>query len=314
MTDRCHDHDGRVLARLERPTAAEPTRLAVLADVHLATDATGTWKVFHRTERHLRAAVECVNERAVDGVLVAGDLTRNGVPEEFDLFDDLAAFDPPTVAIPGNHDFPTTFDERESLPIPEFEARYTPDGLPFRVELGGLEVIGLDSHAATPGSPAETWDGRIDADQLLWLDEVLTDADPESAIVTVHHNLPATGELYERYSAELPVAGDVPGFTNPQPLVDLLAMRDAALVVTGHLHFPAVQRDDGVTELTVPAVSSFPHALLLLEVDERGTTVRFVPLTDADGMVESIAHGHEKDRVLLSAAQLATAPLVDDFA
>jgi hypothetical protein len=86
------------------------------------------------------------------------------------------------------------------------------------------------------------------------------------------------------------------------------------VTVTGHLHFPAVERGDGITELTVPAVSSFPHALLVLAVDDGGTTVRFLPLTDADGMVESVAHGYEKDRVLLSAAQLATFPLVDDFA
>ncbi|WP_265109281.1 metallophosphoesterase family protein [Halosolutus halophilus] len=307
-------HSGQRLARLDRPTATEPTRLAILSDVHLATDATGTWKVFHRTERHLRGAVAAVNDRDVDGVVVAGDLTRNGVPAEFDLFDDLAAFDPPAVAVPGNHDFPTTFDEHDSLPIRKFEERYTPGGLPFRIRFGDLAVFGLDSHAATPGSPAETWDGRIDAEQLMWLDEVLTDADADASIVVVHHNLPATGDLYERYRAELPVAGEVPGFSNPEPLVDLLVSHDVALVVTGHLHFPAIERADGVTELTVPAVSSFPHGLLVLEIDDRGTVVRFVPLTNGDGMVESIAHGYEKDRVLLSAAQLATFPLVDDFA
>ena len=319
VTDSRHHgsrHTGQILARLERPTAKAPTRLAVCSDVHLATDATGTWKVLHRTERHLRAAADAVNERDVDGVVVAGDLTRNGVPAEFDRFDELAAFDPPMVAVPGNHDFPTTFDDLESLPIPEFEARYTPDGegVPFRVRVGGLEVIGLDSHEATPGSPAKTWDGRIDAEQLIWLDETLTETAVDSTVVVVHHNLPATGSLYERWSGDLPMEGEVPGFSNPEPLVSLLARHDAPLVLTGHLHFPAVERSGGVRELTVPAVSSFPHALLLLEVDDRGTTVRLLPLTDADGMVESIAHGYEKDRVLLSAAQLATFPLADDFA
>jgi 3',5'-cyclic-AMP phosphodiesterase len=306
-------HSGQLLARLRRPTAPEPTRIAVLSDVHLATDATGTWKVFHRTEQHLRAAVDAVNERELDGVVIAGDLTRNGVPAEFDLFDDLADFEPPMVAVPGNHDFPTTFDEQTSLPIPEFERRYTPNGLPFRVRLGDLEVIGLDSHAAMPDSPATTWDGRVRAEQLIWLDETLAETDADRTIVVVHHNLPATGRLYERYRTELPVAGEVPGFSNPEPLVGLLVEHDVALVVTGHLHFPAIERADGITELTVPAVSSFPHALLLLEVDEHGTVVRLVPLTDGDGMVESIAYGYEKDRVLLSAAQLATFPLVDEL-
>ncbi|ELZ06438.1 metallophosphoesterase [Natrialba chahannaoensis JCM 10990] len=305
-------HTGQLLARFARPTAAEPTRIAILSDIHLATDATGTWKVFHRTERHLQAAVSAVNDRAFDGVVVAGDLTRNGTPPEFDLFDDLADFEPPAVAVPGNHDFPTTFDEHESLPVRTFEDRYTPGGLPFHVQFGDLDVFGLDSHAATPDSPAETWDGRIDSAQLMWLDEALSAANPDTSIVVVHHNLPATGDLYERYRAELPVEGSVPGFTNPEPLVKLLVQHDISLVVTGHLHFPAVERADGVTELTVPAVSSFPHALVALESDPSGTTARLVPLTDGTGMVESIAHGWEKDRVLLSAAQLATLPLVED--
>ncbi|USZ70482.1 metallophosphoesterase family protein [Natronosalvus halobius] len=306
-------HTGQLLARLERPRTPEPTTLAVGSDVHLATDATGTWKVFHRTERHLRAAVRCVNERDVDGVLLAGDLTRNGTRAEFDRFDGLATFDPPTVAIPGNHDEPTTFDERESLPIDAFEGRYTPGGLPFRVRVGGLEVIGLDSHAAEPDSPAETWDGRVDAETLMWLDETLETTPVDATIVAIHHNLPATGRLYERWRDELPVDGRVPGFSNPEPLLEVLADHDVGLVVTGHLHFPAIESSGGVRELTVPAVSSFPHALLVLEVDERGTTVRQVPLTDSDGMVESIAHGYEKDRVLLSAAQHAAYPLLEEW-
>lgn len=306
-------HSGQLLARLERPTTPSPTTLAVLSDVHLATDATGTWKVFHRTERHLRAAVAAVNDRDIDGVVVAGDLSRDGTPEQFNRFDELAAFDPPMVAVPGNHDLPTTFDDHRSTPIASFEARYTPGTLPFRTHFDGLVVIGLNSHAAGPDAPAETWDGQVSAEQLMWLDETLADVDIDATVVTVHHNLPATGDLYERYRAELPVGGTVPGFSNPEPLVELLASHDVPLVVTGHLHFPAIEQTDGVRELTVPAVSSFPHALLVLEIDERGTVVRSIPLTDGDGMVESIAHGYEKDRVLLSAAQQATFPLVDEL-
>lgn len=304
---------GQLLARLERPTTTEPTRIAVLADVHLATEATGTWKVYHRTESHLRSAVAAVNDREVDGVLVAGDLTRNGNPAEYDRFDELAAFDSPTVAVPGNHDLPTTYHERETLSIAAFERRYTPGGLPFRAEFAGVTVFGLNSHAATAEAPADSWDGRVRAEQLMWLDEALSTADPESSIVTVHHNLPATGELYDRYSAELPVDGSVPGFSNPGPLVELLRDHEIPLVVTGHLHFPAIARTRGVRELTVPAVSSFPHAILVLEIDEAGTVVRFLPLEDTQGMVESLAHGYEKDRVMLSAAQLATFPLADDL-
>ncbi|MFP9190177.1 metallophosphoesterase family protein [Natronosalvus vescus] len=306
-------HAGHLLARLERPRTTDPITLAVCSDIHLATDATGTWKVFHRTERHLEAAVTCVNERDVDGVLVAGDLTRNGAPEEFDRFDELATFEPPMVAIPGNHDEPTTFDEHETASVASFERRYTPGSLPFRTRIGGLEVVGLDSHAARPGEPAESWDGRIDAESLMWLDEALAATDADATIVAVHHNLPATGALYDRWSERLPVEGYVPGFTNPQPLLEVLTAHDVALVITGHLHFPAIEDGDGVRELTVPAVSSFPHALLVLEIDERGTRVRQLPLTDSDGMVESIAHGYEKDRVLLSAAQQATYPLVDEL-
>ena len=306
-------HSGQLVARLERPTTTEPTRLAIVSDIHLATEGSGTWKVFHRSERHFRAAVDRVNDLAVDGVVIPGDLTRNGRPEEYERFDELAQFDAPTVAIPGNHDLNTSYDSHEPMSPDQFARTYTPGSLPFRTTIGGLEIIGLNSHGATPGEPPASYAGELSTESLEWLEETLTDGDTDNTILTVHHNLPAMTALYERYRSALPMQGMVPGFENPEPLVELLGAYNVPLTITGHLHFPALVDMDGVRELTVPAVSSFPHAILLAEIDQEGTTIWQLPLTDDAGLVESIAHGYEKDRVLLAAAQVARMPFCTEW-
>ncbi len=69
--------------------------VAAAGDIHFAPDAAGT----------LRPHLEHLGERA-DLLLLAGDLTRVGTPEEAKaLADELADVDIPIVAVLGNHDY-----------------------------------------------------------------------------------------------------------------------------------------------------------------------------------------------------------------
>jgi Icc-related predicted phosphoesterase len=69
--------------------------LAAAGDIHFAPDAAGT----------LRPHLEHLGERA-DLLLLAGDLTRVGAPEEAkSLADELSGVDIPMVAVLGNHDY-----------------------------------------------------------------------------------------------------------------------------------------------------------------------------------------------------------------
>jgi Icc-related predicted phosphoesterase len=70
-------------------------RIAAVGDVHVGTDSAGT----------LRPHLEHLSERA-DVLLLAGDLTRVGRPEEARvLAGELADVTIPTIAVLGNHDF-----------------------------------------------------------------------------------------------------------------------------------------------------------------------------------------------------------------
>jgi Icc-related predicted phosphoesterase len=70
-------------------------RIAAMADVHIGPDSRG----------RLRPQLEHVDELA-DLLVIAGDLTKCGTPEEADvLVDELAGVTVPRVAVLGNHDY-----------------------------------------------------------------------------------------------------------------------------------------------------------------------------------------------------------------
>ncbi len=297
------------LARFAAPRTPDRTTFAVFSDPHLSTAKEGTWKVFHRTEARLRAAVADANDRGVDGVLVAGDLTEDGRPEDFDAAAEvLADLDAPFVAVPGNHDVPKSFDGHDTPSLGEFEERFAPASFPFRTEIGGVDVLGLNSASTPDGELDATHDGAISDAQLAWLEDTLPETD--AALVVSHHNLPGLeSHLDETHYAPHPPVGDAPAF------VDALA-GSGALHLSGHVHLPAAISGD-IRGLICPALSSFPQAYLLAEVGPEGTTLRLVPVADPEGVAEShdLATGHSDRSADIAAMvedQLADAPLVDE--
>ncbi|WP_276279447.1 metallophosphoesterase family protein [Halorussus caseinilyticus] len=297
------------LARFARPRADTRTTLAVVSDPHLSTDKEGTWKVFHRTEDRLRAAIADANDRGVDGVVFAGDLTEDGRPEDFDgAADVLADLDAPFVAVPGNHDVPKAFDDHDTPPVAEFADRFAPGEFPFRTQFGGVDVLGLNSASAPGGELDATHDGAISDDQLSWLESTLPETD--AALVVSHHNLPGLDAAVgaDGYAPHPPV-GDAPAF------VDALAGHDA-LHLSGHVHLPAAITGD-VRGLVCPALSSFPQAYTLAEVGPEGTTLRMVPVADTEGVEEAhhLARTHSDrsgDIAAMVEDQLSDLPLVDE--
>jgi 3',5'-cyclic AMP phosphodiesterase CpdA len=274
-----------VLARLAAPRTDEPVRLAVLADAHVTGEATRTWKVYHRTVERLRTAIADIEARAVDAVLLAGDLTKDGAPAEFALADELLAdLSTPFVAVPGNHDVPKPrWDDHHTPPAEAFAREYAAGTYPFVERVGGLDVVGLNSASARDGSLADTHEGAVSAATRDWLARTLPDLD--HPVVLLHHNVthPRT------HTGSFPDA-DFYQVGDAAPLREILVDAGAALVVSGHIHWPAVGERAGLTELVAPAVCSYPQAYLLLEVGPEGTTVRFVPLADRPGLEEAYDH------------------------
>lgn len=259
---------GPLLAECSRPRSDRPVRLCVIADPHVSATGTGTWKMAHRSETLFARAVTAANRLNPTLTLLAGDLTGDGRPSSFDAVDTaLADLEDPWIAVPGNHDVPKAFDDHE--PPPErFETRY--GDLPAIVEAGPVSVLALNTASATDGSLQATWGGRVGERNRTWLAEALPEI--EIPIVLCHHNIGA-----------LP---DAPGGKFRQfQLQDADAVRqrvtrqDVPLVVTGHHHVPAVLAHGPTTEVIAPAVCSYPQAMLTVDIEQNGTTVRLVPLT-----------------------------------
>jgi 3',5'-cyclic AMP phosphodiesterase CpdA len=309
---------GTVMARLARPRTERPTRLALIADPHVSTRAAGTSKLFDRTVRHLRAAVEDIATRDADAVLSAGDLTKDGEPWNYEAVDAvLDALEAPFFSVPGNHDVPKADDDHDPLPVADFAERYATGEFPFVERVGGVDLIGLNS-AGSADRLADDHGGRIPEAHLDWLAETL--ASVENPVVLVHHNLPAVADqVREHRDAVAPSMAIPPTLHDTDRLVETLAAGDAPLLLTGHLHMPATGELSGVREVMAPTTCSFPQGYLLLDVDESGTTIRFVPVAGRDGLRDAF-HVRTADSVTsagltaMAATRLAGFPLVDELA
>ena len=335
-----------VMARLAAPTTREPTRLAVISDPHVSTRASGSPKQFDRTESFFEATIDDINGRDVDAVVSTGDLTKDGAPWDFERVDELLAeLAAPFVAVPGNHDVPKTFDDHRSASRGRFVDHYTPGSLPYHTQIGGVDLFGLDSAWTPNGVLRESHDGRITAAQLGWLESRVAAAD--CPVVLTHHNLPPTAAELEAYGEATGVdVSGVPVMRNGEQVVDGVTTAGVPLVLTGHIHVPGVARSgesarpttasstatsnaagvtDGgttppstLTEITAPATCTFPQAYLLVDIDSRGTTVRYVPIVSTAAAIESYnarLGGTEVDRgqAALGAIRTTQFPLVEEW-
>lgn len=267
---------GSTLARFDRPQGSGTT-LAVVADPHLTPTERGTLKVYHRTKQRFQMAIADAHRLDVDGVLVAGDLTKDGEMAEYALADRTLSTAPaPAIAVPGNHDInPGGYVESGT----QFARQYGCNQYPSTTALDGASVVGLDS--TQPESEASG--GGLDEDTLAAIESQQPQSRPQIALV--HHPLvpvpdPFTGLLPERDYR----------IRNPKETADRLADAGIDVVITGHLHWPYAMEYRGLTVIGAPGCSSFPPAYLLVHLDSRGTTVTMVPLAGQAGLTEAYEH------------------------
>lgn len=311
LTDEClrelpqSRDDPPVLARFSRPRAVEATRLAVVSDIHLSTRERGTWKMYHRTVPRLRETVRDIETRGVDGVIVPGDLTADGHPEDVKRVDEiLSTLSVPVSAVPGNHDTTEDATGGHSFPSADVATDVLPERLPYHTRVGGVDLLCVDSTRGASGAKA-----TLSAEQHDWLEGAIGRV--ETPVVVSHHNLPglqgATGGRSWRSSFPMQNATSVSEVLN----------EGVPLHISGHLHLPAVAASRRVRELISPALCSFPGGYLLLDIRADGTTVRFVPVTDTPALESGWRAAREyKDRSRMVAwmahRQLTELPLIEE--
>lgn len=186
------------------------------------------------------ALVDEVIDRHPDVLIMTGDNTNSGYPEEVSgLTARLQRIKDEGIGIiltTGNHDF-------DSMDAKEFEEAYfsllspvdrDPASLSYTSIVKDVVFFAMDDNAVYPGGQ-----GQYSAETMQWLEEMLTKYRDSRIIFLSHHNV-----LYGR-DGENPFSNLI---QNPE-LPALLNEHGVRLAMTGHMHFQYILEKDELWEI-----------------------------------------------------------------
>ncbi|MGD1937653.1 MAG: metallophosphoesterase family protein [Cyanophyceae cyanobacterium] len=274
-------------------TSVRQCRFGVISDSHVALPQT-VWQGPNRLHLvevgipALEQVFEHLQSADVDFLLMPGDLTQHGEPENHHwLANRLAQLPFSTYVIPGNHDFPARSFYKSKTTQEEFIDLYRKFGYqgsgdrPYYNQqiFPGIRLIGLNSNQLS--ADGQYIDGRIDLPQMEWLDRQLQELkvnhnqsnkesnkngdqrSDEIVMVMVHHNVAehipnqSTHPLGQRY-----ILPEAVGLQNK--------LRDAGVkfVFTGHLHVQNIVDANGLFAITTGSLIAYPHPYRILTLHE----------------------------------------------
>jgi Icc protein len=186
--------------------------IAQLSDVHVGAA--------RFRDELLHTAIDEINAAQPDLVVIAGDITDDGYPDQYPLAEkELAAIAAPhIVRVPGNHD-------ARNVGYLLYEDTFGPRDSQQRFECAGLDValVGVDS------SKPDIDEGEIGREHYGWIEEGFAPDADLRVFVCHHHLMPVPGTGRERN--QVLDAGDV---------LALLRRGSVDLVLSGHRHVPYV--------------------------------------------------------------------------
>jgi Icc protein len=168
----------------------------------------------------LETAIAEVNEAGPDLVVIAGDLTDEGYPDQYDeVREKLSALAcRRVVEVPGNHD-------AKHVGYLQFERVFGTRDTQLRMSAGGLDV----ALVAVDSTKPDIDEGEIGREHYAWIKEGFAAAADLRIFVCHHHLMPIPGTGRERN--QVLDAGDV---------LSVLRRSGVDLVLGGHRHVPYV--------------------------------------------------------------------------
>ena len=211
-------------------TSADTLRIVQVTDTHLFADPGGK----------LLGVPTCESMQAVlnqlhdfnfpsDAILVTGDLSQDGSEQSYRLLHEaLSPFNQPVFWLPGNHDEPRNLARvgREC------------DHLHKVIRSEHWQIIMLDSQVE--GAVF----GRLDEDELAFLDKTLADAPDHHTLICMHHHpIPMNSDWMDNI-----------GLKNRHEFMQILSRHDNARgVIWGHVHQSCDGFVNGIRLMATPS-------------------------------------------------------------
>ena len=268
-------------AFLPPPELPDGRRFVIFTDIHVGSGH----------DDLARAAVADINEIDPEFVVIPGDITEDGEPEQFrtakEILDGLAC---PYFAVPGNHDA-VQRSTREPVGAKLWTDTFGSQPRDHVVECGGLQIALVDSTDPT-ASPFPDWDiarGRIGEGIAAGVD---SGALRPGQIDALLQRLNATRPVLLVQHHELhPFPGFPPvkfALREEDAEAELAALAGYNLVgvVAGHTHRSAVLEvgNASVTQLEIPSLKDWPHTFAVAGVTDDGVQVTVRQVSDRDGV------------------------------
>jgi len=248
-----------------------------LSDIHLSQTLEDGYLLSRSAGKILRGLVVDLNQREdLDFVVVTGDLVCDPGSGDLEVVRDiLDGLRKPYFVVPGNHD---RLDRRAGPPEPQggpktidviFQGHGPQPGRMYWSQdpAPGLHLIGLDT--TVPGG----WAGKVDAQQLRWLEQDLESHRGTQTIVLTHHNLVE----FHPWDNE----GEWKSYvlSNAKAVRSLLErFSSVCVVISGHHHLSGARTLNGIHYITCPSTSSWPCRYSLFQIAGNGLTFSTKPI------------------------------------
>jgi 3',5'-cyclic AMP phosphodiesterase CpdA len=228
-----------------RSRNTEPITIAQLSDTHI-----GEKRAPHAAE-NLRRAVEMINDRHPDAVILTGDIGEN--PEDWKVAKSiLKKLSSPLYYVPGNHDVHSNDVER-------YRKAFGKDFYEFHVKYATFVVIdsellgNYDKYEAKTPLPLPPESENESERMLSWMDDLAAHNDNGDVLIGVQH-IPVF------YDGTFPDPKPYWIVSEPYRSLEMKALHELKIkhMLVGHWHNGRVFEREGITWHVAPATSWLP--------------------------------------------------------